>query len=117
MHSTILALFTSLSLAGAMPTLTSRNGKTDPLLVQYWEAGCGVDGTSNRQTFVVSDEGPSYPGDCFATPNYGWQSVQMTQDSAASYSIDLFSGLGCNNPIIVSLHIVQYAMKAAVVTI
>ncbi|KAF2207845.1 hypothetical protein CERZMDRAFT_102112 [Cercospora zeae-maydis SCOH1-5] len=48
----------------------------------------------------VSEDGPAYPGDCLATGLYNWQSTEIRQDSMKSYSIELFSGEGCNNPIL-----------------
>ncbi|KAB8664831.1 hypothetical protein FH972_026255 [Carpinus fangiana] len=87
----------SVAAAAAVPSLTSRNAQDDPMLLTWWENGCDVAGDANQSTFVFSDDGPSYPGDCVPTPEYNWQSVKLDQDSGATYSVDLYSGEGCNN--------------------
>ncbi|KAF2718950.1 hypothetical protein K431DRAFT_252125, partial [Polychaeton citri CBS 116435] len=78
-------------------TLTSRNTEDDSLYVTFWENGCDVEGDANQLTYRVSNEGPSLPGDCLYANHYNWQSVKIIQDSKKTYTIDLFSGEGCNN--------------------
>ncbi|PPJ59977.1 hypothetical protein CBER1_10148 [Cercospora berteroae] len=97
---TIVASLSALTFVNAAPTLVARNDKTDPPLLTFWENGCNVDGKSNQITYSFSSEGSSYPGDCVATGLYNWQSTEIFQDEGSSYSIELFSGEGCNNPIV-----------------
>ncbi|CAK1366482.1 unnamed protein product [Cercospora beticola] len=97
---TIVVSLSTLAFVSAAPTLVTRNDKIDPLLLTFWENGCNVEGTSNQITYPFSREGPAYPGDCVATGLYNWQSTEIVQDKGASYSIELFSGEGCNNPIV-----------------
>ncbi|CZT25273.1 uncharacterized protein RCC_11001 [Ramularia collo-cygni] len=103
--STVTVLSSMLTLVAAAPSnILSRNPSSDPMLLTWWDNGCAQpnpsDGPGNSNTYVFSSEGPSYPGDCVATPSYNWQSVKLQQDSDASYSVELFSGEGCNNPIL-----------------
>lgn len=105
MHSTTLfSILAAASLASAatLPgnVTAKRNTKDDPLLVTFWEKGCQTDG--GQETIVISDDGPTKPGDCVAIDNYGWTSVQIDEDTATTYNIDIFSGLGCNNFVLVS---------------
>jgi hypothetical protein len=51
-----------------------------------------------------SEDGPGKPEECNINGNINWQSIQIQQPSSGDfkYSVDLFSGEGCNNPIAVS---------------
>nr|POE54280.1 hypothetical protein CFP56_77804 [Quercus suber] len=98
----------ALSLAGAAPSAVApRNSVDDPLYVEFWKEGCGIYGTGYEETWTISTEGPTYPGDCFRAPFYNFKSIQITQDSAASYSIDVFNGEACDGHILVRLLFTQ----------
>ncbi|PIA93764.1 hypothetical protein CB0940_05180 [Cercospora beticola] len=96
----LFSLIGSLALVNAAPTILKRNDRTDPLLLTFCENGCGVDGVSNQVTYPFSNEGSAFPGDCVPTGYYNRQSVEIVQDSEQSYTVELFSGEGCNNPIL-----------------
>jgi hypothetical protein len=55
-------------------------------------------------TFTINEtDGNHHSGDCVLLPIDGWQSIDVKQpkNTEAVYSIELFSGEGCNNYIIV----------------
>jgi hypothetical protein len=96
------------ALVSAAPqSFAARNALSpeDTLYVTFWENGCGPAENGNSATdYINNSDGNARPGDCVLNLHYGWQSVEIRQPSDGTlYSIDLFSGEGCNNPIIVSL--------------
>jgi hypothetical protein len=117
MHFTSLALIASgMAFASAAPAaapapfaLDDPLPTTYTLYVTFWEKGCQdpSDTDGNIATFTVNevDETADRPGDCVQLTAYGWQSINILQptDEAKKYSIEIFSGLGCNNPLLVSL--------------
>ena len=103
-RAALLFALSAISLVNAAPAQASSLDKrqTDQrLLITFWEAGCNTDG--GQSTFIYSDDGPSMSGDCEATANFGWKNYEVENLGTQSWSIEFFSGLGCNNPVLVSI--------------
>jgi hypothetical protein len=118
--SSIILVASGLAFVGAAPQPIPQDEPLPPsytLYVTFWEKGCQdpSDTNGNIASFTVNDidETADRPEDCVQLTAYGWQSVDIVQptDSAQRYSVDLFSGLGCNNPLIVIAVLACYHMR------
>jgi hypothetical protein len=113
MHpSTLFFALSALALANAAPgkSFIVQRSVEETLYITFWESGCGVEGNGNSGTHYIHwdpAQGSNKPEDCVLEANVGWQSANVRQptDTQYKYSIDFFSGEGCNNPILVSLRI------------
>jgi hypothetical protein len=98
----------SLAIVNAAPqsSVFRRQGwSEETAFITFWEKGCGVDGSDNQSTFIVNEtDGEYHSGDCAKLGQTGWQSIDVKQpkNTEAVYTIELFSGEGCNNYVIVS---------------
>jgi len=120
--TTTLVALSSIAFAAAAPRLLAGRGPEDTLYVTFWENGCGDTKVGTSSTFYVStyagiflpfehrsdivsqgtnpDVASTAPEACEINGHYNWQSVQIRQPTGADkYSVDFFSGEGCNNPI------------------
>jgi hypothetical protein len=109
MHpSSILLILGGLAIANAAPQTSvfrRQEGWSDETaFITFWAKGCDADGSANQMTFTINEtDGNHHSGDCVLLPIDGWQSIDVVQpkNTEAVYSIELFSGEGCNNYIIV----------------
>jgi hypothetical protein len=99
-----LLLFIAAVSAAAVPSLETR--ATPEAIVTAWRQGCGnYDcGTDLGCSYGITyGEGfPSNQEECYAV-GYGYNSLQLNVlDENDNWSVDVFSGEGCNNPLGVS---------------
>lgn len=99
-----IVLGSSLTASLAMPAIRAR--AENELQVTFWVAGCanndcGVVGCSQTYRYaenVAENEiGFNKPGDCIGAPNYRYQALDVLSLEDEVWSVDLFSGEGCNN--------------------
>jgi hypothetical protein len=96
-----LLLFIAAASAAAVPSLEAR--ATPEAIVTAWRQGCGnyECGTNLGCSYGTTyGEGfPSNQEECYAV-GYGYNSLQLNVlDENDNWSVDVFSGEGCNNPI------------------
>lgn len=79
----------------------------DTLYVTFWKYGCGPhkpEESDSSTNYINESQGNGRPGDCMKNNYDGWTAIEIRQPEQTwiKYSVELFSGEGCNNPLYVS---------------